>query len=181
MILKKNTREYTEYEKKLRRYYMLGFISEFSKICIFFVFFAFLGLIPEYLIALIAMFSLRGIGGGLHFNHYVTCLIVSFAFVCGSIFLALYITPHPIVIYISTLLCALIGYLLVPITSTNRPPATPEQITKSKRNTTIVILFYFILLCICPDATWSLICYWTVILHIVQLMVAYIMNKINRR
>lgn len=177
MILKKTTREYTEYEKKLRRYYMLGFISEFSKICIFLVFFAFLGLVPEYLIALVAMFSLRGIGGGLHFNHYVTCLVVSFAFVCGSVFLALYIMPQPIIIYSSMLLCALLGYLLVPITSKNRPPATLEQIKKCKRNTTIVILFYFILLCFCPDATWSLICYWTVILHIGQLVVAYIMNR----
>lgn len=172
MAQKKSTREYTEYEKKLQRYYRIGFISEFSKICIFLVIFAFLGLIPEYIIALLALISLRGNGGGLHFNHYVSCLIVSFIFVYSSIFLSIHIMPPQMIIYISMLLCALIGYILVPITSTNRPPATSVQKRKSKRNTTLIILFYFILLCICPNATWSHICYWTVILHILQLIIA---------
>lgn len=177
MAQKKNTREYTEYEKKLQRYYRIGFISEFSKICIFLVVFALLGLIPEYIIALLALISLRSNGGGLHFNHYVTCLIVSFVYIYSSIFLSIHIMPPQIIIYISMLLCALIGYVLVPITSTNRPPATSVQRTKSKRNTTIIILFYFILLCICPNTTWSLICYWTVILHILQLIIAYIIGR----
>ena len=55
MAQKKSTREYTEYEKKLQRYYRIGFISEFSKICIFLVIFAFLGLIPEYIIMIDAL------------------------------------------------------------------------------------------------------------------------------
>lgn len=177
MAQKKNSREYTEYEKKIQKYYRIGFISEFSKICIFLVVFALLGLIPEYIIALLALISLRSNGGGLHFNHYFSCLIISFIFVYSSIFLSIHIMPPQIIIYISMLLCALIGYILVPITSTNRPPATSVQKTKSKRNTTIIILFYFILLCICPNATWSLICYWTVILHILQLIIAYIIAR----
>lgn len=177
MNTKRFTREYTEYEKKLQRYYRIGFISEFSKICIFFVIFAFLELIPEYIIALLALISLRSNGGGLHFNHYVSCLIVSFIFVYSSIFLSIHIMPPQITIYISMLLCALIGYILVPITSANRPPATSSQRRNSKRNTTIIILFYFILLCICPNTIWSLICYWTVILHILQLIIAYIIAR----
>lgn len=177
MAQTKITREYTEYEKKLHRYYRIGFISEFSKICIFLVVFALLGLIPEYMIALLVLISLRCNGGGLHFNHYISCLIVSFIFIYSSIYLSIHIMPPQIIIHISTLLCAAIGYILVPITSVNRPPATSSQRRKSKRNTTVIILFYFILLCICPNATWSLICYWTVILHILQLIIAYIMTR----
>lgn len=170
-------REYTEYEKKLRKYYRIGFISEFSKICIFFIIFTFLGLIPEYIIALLTLMSLRCTGGGLHFSHYVSCLVVSFAFLYSSIFLAIHLIPSQFIICVSILLCVLIGYILVPITSSNRPPATTSQQRNSKRNTTIIILFYFILLCICPNATWSLICYWTVILHILQLIIAYIIGR----
>lgn len=122
MNTKRLTREYSEYERKLHRYYWKGFIYEFSKICIFFVIFAFLGLIPEYIIALITLMSLRSNGGGLHFNHYISCLVVSFVFLYSSIFLTLHIIPSQIIVYISMLLCALIGYTLVPITSANRPP-----------------------------------------------------------
>lgn len=177
MNTRRFTREYTEYEKKLQRYYLEGFISEFSKICIFFIIFAFLGLIPEYIIALLTLISLRGNGGGLHFNHYISCLVVSFAFLYSSVLLSLYVIPAQIIVYVSMILCALIGYILVPITSTNRPPATSVQKRRSKRSTVLTILFYFILLCICPGTTYVYICYWTVILHILQLFIAYIKTR----
>ena len=121
--------------------------------------------------------SLRCFGGGLHFNHYISCLIASFAFLFGSISLSMQIIPSKMIACASTLLCAFIGYLLVPITSTNRPPANSIQKRKSKRNTTVIILFYFILIYFCPTTPMLYICYWTVILHILQLIIAYIARR----
>ena len=77
----KNSRiakENIEYEKKMNEYYLKCFLLEFSKICIFFIFFSLLGLIPEYLIALLSLMLLRSNGGGLHYKHYISCLAVSF-------------------------------------------------------------------------------------------------------
>lgn len=162
------------YEYKLRKYYWNCFISEFSKTCLFFIIFMFLDLIPEYIVALLTLISLRSNGGGLHFNKYICCLSVSFIFLFSSILLSIYVIPSEFVIIISLLACTVVGYILVPITSPNRPPATSEQIRKSKHNTTIIILTYFILICICPNTIYLLICYWTVMLHILQLIIAHI-------
>ena len=180
MYKRNHKREYSEYEKKLHKYYWTGFISEFSKICIFLIVFALLELTPEYLIALFTLMSLRCFGGGLHFNHYVSCLGVSFAFLFSSIFLSAHIVPTQFIVCISMILCSLIGYVLVPVTSTNRPPATSEQIKKSKKCTVIIILFYFILVYICSNTTWAYICYWTVILHILQLIIAHAKKEVNK-
>ncbi|MBR6769911.1 MAG: accessory gene regulator B family protein [Lachnospiraceae bacterium] len=164
--------EYSEYVQKMKEYYWKCFFSEFSKICIFFVIFAFLGLIPEYLIALLCLMPLRSHGGGLHFNHYISCLAVSFSFLSGSIILAANIMPPKAVMLPILLLCILAGYFLVPVTSANRPPATAVQIQKSKRTTVVLLVLFFALVCICPANGWIYIGYWTVILHIVQLAIA---------
>ena len=166
--------EHDEYKKQLNIYYWKCFASEFSKICVFFLIFMCLNLIPEYIIALFTLMVLRSNGGGLHFKHFISCLVVSFIFLYSSILLAKYIIPPKSILYTSILLCLPLGYALVPITSSNRPPATSEQIGKSKRNTAISILFLFILICLCSNMHHIYICYWTIILHILQLIIAHI-------
>ena len=180
MMKSKSKRELTERERKLNEYYWKCFLSEFSKICIFLVIFILLGLTKEYLFALLYLMMLRNNGGGLHCKHYTSCLLVSFTFLYSSIMLAIYIVPTKLVACTSIFLCALIGYLLVPVTSSNRPTATLEQITKSKRNTLIIIILFFTLICLCPYNTYILIGYWTVILHILQLCIAHITKEVNR-
>lgn len=180
MMKSKSKRELTERERKLNEYYWKCFLSEFSKICIFLVIFILLGLTKEYLFALLYLMMLRNNGGGLHCKHYTSCLLVSFTFLYSSIMLAIYIVPTKLVACTSIFLCALIGYLLAPVTSSNRPTATPEQITKSKRNTLIIIILFFTLICLCPYNTYILIGYWTVILHILQLCIAHITKEVNR-
>lgn len=180
MSEKRVAKEYSAYEKKLQEYYWKCFISEFSKIIIFFVVFMLLNLTREYIVALVCLMVLRNHGGGLHCKHYLSCLLVSFAFLCGSILLGTYITPPQFFIYTATLLCTIIGYYLVPITSSNRPEATFEQIRKSKRNTVIIILLFFVLICVCPYNTYLNISFWTVILHILQLLVAHFTKEVKK-
>lgn len=179
MIKSKRKKELTERQRKLNEYYWKCFLSEFSKICIFLVIFILLGLTKEYLFALLYLMMLRNNGGGLHCKHYTSCLLVSFTFLYSSIMLAIYLVPAKPVACTSILLCALLGYLFVPVTSSNRPAATSEQITKSKRNTIIIILLFFILICFCPFNTYILIGYWTVILHILQLIIAHITKEVT--
>lgn len=173
------SKELTEYEKKLQEYYWKCFISEFSKIIFFFLFFTLLGFTKEYFVALLSLMLLRNNGGGLHCKHYISCLLVSFLFLFGSILLAIYITPPRSIICISTLICILPGYYLVPITSCNRPAATPLQIKKSKFRTLILLSLFFILVCICPANRYLYIGFWTVILHIAQLTLAHFIKEVK--
>lgn len=179
MLKSKNKRELTEREKKLNEYYWKCFLSEFSKMCIFLVIFLFIDLTREYFFALLYLMVLRNNGGGLHCKHYISCLLVSFAFLYSSILLAIHVTPAKPFACISVLLCTLLGYLSVPITSSNRLPATPVQIAKCKRNTTIIMLLFFVLICLCHYNTYILIGYWTIILHILQLIIAHVIKGVK--
>lgn len=179
MLKPKSKGELTEREKKLNEYYWKCFQSEFSKICIFLVIFILFDLTTEYFFALLYLIILRNNGGGLHCNHYTSCLLVSFTFLYSSIMLAIHITPAKPVACTSILLCALFGCFLVPVISSNRPAVTPEQIAKCKRNTVIIILIFFILICLCPYNTYIFIGYWTVILHILQLIIAHITKEVT--
>ena len=155
-------------------------MSEFSKICIFLIIFIFLDLTTEYIFSLLYLMLLRNNGGGLHCKHYISCLLVSFTFIYVSIFLAIYITvPKPLT-YISIVLCMLFGYYLVPITSNNRPAATPLQIKRCKQNTVSIIILFFILICLCPHSTYIYIGYWTIILHILQLLIAQAKREVSK-
>jgi len=166
-----------DYEKRLQKYYLQCFISEFSKILIFLFIFMVLHLTKEYFTALLFLMVLRAHGGGLHFNHYISCLFVSFSFLFTAIILAITVTPSRFFLCIAVLICILPGYLLVPITSTNRPEATPEQVKRSKRNTLYILSVIFIMMCICPLTTYIYIGFWTVLLHIFQLMIAYFIRR----
>lgn len=170
----------TEYELELREYYWKCFISEFSKIIIFFIIALPLGLVKEFFVALILLMTLRTTGGGLHLSHYLSCLLVSFSFLYGSIFLAQYIQPGKILICICSLLFSVMAYYLVPITSNNRPEATYVQIRKCKKNTFIVILFLLVLMCICPISIYSYIGFWTIALHVFQLVIAHFMKGVKK-
>lgn len=161
------------YQKKLRRYILEAFFSETSKIIIFLVFAIFFNLVKEYLAALFFLMILRSHGGGLHFNHYLSCLIVSFVFVYASILLTCLWQPHRLIVSSVMLICAVLGYILVPITSSNRPPATDKQIRSSKQTTLFIIVTLFLILCFCPLNKYLYIGFWTTVLHIFQLLLAH--------
>lgn len=172
-------KELTERARKLKEYYWKCFLSEFSKVCIFLIIFIFLDLTTEYIFALLYLMLLRSNGGGLHFKHYTSCLLVSFSFIYSSILLALHTSPTFFCMLLSLLLCALLGYSLVPVTSSNRPKATLAQTKKCKRNTILLILTFILLICFCPHNTYLYIGYWTIILHILQLAISRIQKEVK--
>ena len=75
----KTKREYTEYELKLKKYYRLCFLSEFSKILIFFLIFLFLRLVPEYFISLLFLLPLTISFVDLQYTAPMVCIIATIA------------------------------------------------------------------------------------------------------
>ena len=174
----KTQKEKSEFQMKMRLYYWKCFLSEFSKTFIFFIIFSYFNYTREFFMAILALMVLRSLGGGIHAKHYITCLMISFLFISGSILLAeATILPH-IFMCLTIPLCAIIGYFLAPITSNNRPAIPSPQRKRYKRNTAIVILLFFPVILYCPHNIYILICYWTIILHITQLFIAFIKEVI---
>ena len=167
------------YQRELQIYMIKAIFYEVSKIIIFLLVFMQLNLTKEYFVALVALMLLRNHGGGLHFKHYISCLLVSFLFLYASIQFAYLWQPNRIIMVCCTLICALAGYLLVPITSSNRPPATEQQKKHSKRHTFVLILAFSFVICICPLNLYLYIGFWTVILHIFQLIIAHMKGGIK--
>lgn len=174
------TQKDLEYQKKLREYMIKAVFYEVSKIFIFLFVFMYLNLTVEYFVALFALMLLRNHGGGLHFQHYMSCLLVSFLFLYASIRFALLWQPDRILMGFCTLVCAPAGFFLVPVTSSNRPAATEQQRKHSKRCTLFIILSFFLVICICPLHPYLYIGFWTLILHIFQLLIAHMKGGLHR-
>lgn len=168
------------YEKKLREYMLKALLSEASKILIFLLIAICLHIVREYFVALFFLMVLRNNGGGLHFKHYISCLIVSFIFLYASIGLTFVFKPTRLIMVLLLLLCAFLGWQLVPITSDNRPPATPNQIKSSKLSTLLIILILCLVICVCPLNNYLYIGFWTTTLHIIQLLIAR-MKGVNKQ
>ena len=165
------------YQKKLVKYFIQCIISEGSKIVMFSIFFWKWNRFSEFAVALFMLMLLRTNGGGIHCKHYISCLLLSFAMMFGTIVLAIEVFLPALLIKIIIGGCAIIGYVLVPITSENRPPASDAVIQKSKRNTMFIIGGYFILICIVSNNLYINIGFWTITLHICQLLLARVLKE----
>lgn len=165
------------YKKELVKYLYLCIISEGSKILLFSVVFFNIGLLKEYIFALILLILLRTNGGGLHFKHYISCLIVSFFVLSSSILLGIKLPFSNLASVIILTICIILGYWSVPIVSANRPTANEKLIKKSKRNTVLILSVYLILVCIVSANRYTNIGVWIVIIHICQLLLAKILKR----
>lgn len=165
------------YQKKLLKYLYQCILSEGSKIILFSIFALKCNIFIEFLVALLMLMLLRTNGGGIHCKHYTSCFILSFVMLFGSIILASHILLPGLFIKLIIIACIIIGYRNVPITSANRPAASDALIKKCKRNTLIIISCYFILICIIPNNLYNNIGFWTITMHILQLLIAKILMK----
>lgn len=166
-----------EYKKKLLKYFFQCILFEGSKILLFACIFFWLDLFVEFLVTLVMTILLRTNGGGLHFKRYISCLLFSFLVFITCIFLGLYVQFSNMVAVIILIISIFVCYRTVPIVSANRPPASEKLIRKSKRNTTLVLFIYLILLCIFPVNRHLNIGTWNIIIHMSQLIMAIFLRK----
>lgn len=149
--------------------------SEFSKMLIMGILFhdRFL----EYLFALGIMLCLRCSTGGLHFYTYLGCLATSVLY----LWLSLYVMPlfcAPTYVYLCILLfCIPVCYLVGPVTSKYRPPLAPAKYRYCRNFICAFIFIYALLLYIIPQNAYIHIGFGVIILHTLQLIVARIRKK----
>lgn len=169
--------ELMEYKRAVKKYILQCVLMEGSKIIIFFVLFYWLNLTSEFLMALFMLMLVRCNGGGLHCKHYVSCLFLSLFIMAGCIYLGLTLPISPYIAPVILVICGILGYLMVPIVSANRPAPDEKLIRSSKIRTISIIFLYNILICICPYSHYFNIGTWTIIVHILQLLLAKYLQR----
>jgi len=166
--------ELTKHEKAILLFFLKGFLSDFSKALIFFIPFYLLGLHKEFLWGIFFLVLFRIFSGGLHCRTYWGCLILSFVIFSSGILAGITFFFNPVSKNIITIICGIIVFWCSPVVSKTRPKPTKKGIRTSKIYSTLVVAFFFILNLSLEDKTYINIGFWFLILHTLQLFVAYV-------
>lgn len=166
-----------QYKAAIKKYLLQCLLTEGSKIILFFIIFTFFGVTVQYIIALLVLMMVRCNGGGLHCKHYISCFLLSLFVLATCIICGMHLPIQKFLAIPVLIICSLLGYLAVPIVSSNRPEPDEQLIRQSKKRTTGIILIYCILICICPYHQYLNIGTWTIIIHILQLLFAKFLQR----
>ena len=172
--LKKEYEELTPYEKQVIIFGLKCVGSELSKILIFSIIFSHLGFFFEFLIALSFMMLYRTTSGGLHFHSYIICFCVSFLFLFLSINLAVHLpVPYSLRILIA-IFCCFAGYALSPVQAPSRPPLEASLKKRGKKRVFLLLCLFLLFSIISSHTVYANIGFYVTVIHILQLLVAYI-------
>ena len=141
------------------------------------IFFSYIHYFPQYLVAIAVLLTLRTCTGGLHFNHYFSCFLVSLGIIfAGVCVLPLIPVARPLY-FILLLGCIIVNYFLAPIVSSYRPVPNGVQIKKSKRQAFYIITVYALIMFIVPTNRYTIAGFWIILLQSVQLIAAKLIKK----
>lgn len=166
--------ELTKHEKAILLFFLKGFLSDFSKALIFFIPFYLLGLHKEFLWGIFFLVLFRIFSGGIHCRTYWGCLILSFVIFSSGIFAGTKIILTTPIKEILIILCGLVVAYCTPVVAKSRPVPTKRAKIISKIDTSIVIVTFLIITLVAESNTYLNIGCWFLILHTLQLAVAYV-------
>lgn len=163
------------------RYAVITIISEISKLCIMFLFFYKLNWLAEYLIAIAVLLSIRNFTGGIHFHHYVSCLLFTIIFLSAAIFCSeQIILPSWLQAFI-TEIGILIIYMIGPISSDRRPSLSPQHNFVFKIAACCILMIYIALFIFMKNLPFGNLIFWVIVLQILQLAAAKIIKERRQR
>lgn len=167
--------EFSDYQMAQLGFLFKTLASEFSKLIIIGLFFT--DTLPEYIFVTFALALLRLSTGGLHCHKYISCLCVSFlyVFLCIRVLPLLYIPKlfQMVILFI----CLLTNYYVGPVTSEIHMPLSKDRANKVKLQAFVIIFFFLVATYIIPENPLITACFWVVVLHTIQLLIAKIRKK----
>lgn len=172
---------YSEYEIAKVKYFIKMIAAEISKLLVFIVIWWRSGLFLPFCVGVGIFLILRMCSGGIHFHSYWVCFFFSF------VYLNLCINLLPLlVISRFTKLCSLFFCMILvcrfsPVVSKYRDSPSWAKRKKSKRETFIVIFIYFLFMYIAPYNFLIDIGFWCIVMHTVQLGVAYFVLERSKK
>lgn len=168
---------YSNYEISLIEYVWKCFFSEFSKFTILVIFFAIIGKLPEFCIAMAALLPLRFCCGGFHCKHYWTCLLATFIFSILYVELPSIYCPDTITAIAILFFCLLAYYYYAPVLSIYKPEPDETQKKDCKLKAFVYILFVILLTYIIQMNNYVGIVFWTIVCQTIQLIIGYYNRK----
>lgn len=173
---------YSDYDIAKVKYVLASIFSESSKLILFGILFGVLGSFYPFLFSIVLLLFLRINIGGLHCKHYISCLLLTFIILYGSIiFFPNLLSVSPILIMFFSMICMIINYCIGPISSPFRP--TPDSVLiQSCRNIGFFVIFTFIIFVSIFQKVNFLNVYfqvgfWTIVIHTIQLIIAKVLRK----
>ena len=170
--------QFTDLEMKRLKYTLKAVSSELIKTLVLSVLFYKLGHLPEFFIGVLVLITIRCNSGGLHMEHFITCLLFTLTFMLLSIIILPSCVPVPYPIKpVILALCILITFLMSPVASKKRPPAAPEAKRRYRNRATGLLLIYAVFIIILKTTPIAEICFWIIVLQTLQLLCAAAAQK----
>lgn len=164
---------YSEYDIAKVKFLFKMLIAEVSKLFVFSIIWWHQDQFPSFCAGISIFFILRACSGGLHFQHYWTCFLFSFIYLILCInFLPMLVLPR-IAKLCCLFLCMILAYKFSPVVSKYRNPPSATKRKNSKREIFVVIFLYFLFMYITPQNPFIDIGFWCIVIHTVQLSIAY--------
>lgn len=171
---------YSDYQIKLIRFTLTSFFYDVSKTLIFMVYFYATGKFIDFIFAIVPLILLRTKTGGVHLKKYWSCFLISFVYLYSVInILPTIVAVHPLAIYLILLICAVLDYMIGPVTLRKRPDAEEKFIKKAKIQSFQVVLIVAVLLFIFPNTPYLIVSFWTVVLHTLQLSIIKLLKEVK--
>ncbi|MCD7726602.1 MAG: accessory gene regulator B family protein [Clostridiales bacterium] len=173
--------DFTDYELKVIRFYILGFLYDISKIIAIGIFFGCIGKFPEFLFTLIPLLFLRKNTGGYHLKTYFTCFLASVLYFILAILVLPAVIPMKLTwMQFSLLICVWVIYRVGPISSNREIVLNKRQLHKVHLHSFQIVFVISVLLFLFPETGYLKASFWTVVLHSVQLMITKIKKRGER-
>lgn len=175
----KEEHHYTDYQIKLVHYVLMSLLSEFSKFILMGLFFYYTSKLSYYLFSVSLLLILRRYSGGLHCKSYPACLITSFCYLYICIMILPQYAPVRFIQLILLAAAIVISYYISPIPSPYHKELQHGQIKSYKMILVILIFLYFVSVFILPPNRYLAIGFWVIMIHILQLIAAYLRNRLR--
>lgn len=170
--------QFTDLEMKRLKYTLKAVSSELIKTLMLSVLFFKLGHLPEFFIGVLVLVTIRCNSGGLHMEHFISCLLFTLTFMLLSVIVLPAYVPVPYLIKPAVLaLCILTTFLTAPVASKKRPPASPEAKRRYRNRAAGLLFIYSIAIIILKTTPIADICFWIIVLQTLQLLCAVAAQK----
>lgn len=170
-----------EYNIKIIKFYIKGLINDLSKIFIYFLIFYIFNLTFEYFVSLCFLILFRLSSGGIHMKNYLSCFIFSLIILSSNILLGKYFFISQNYITYIVFILSIIDYKLSPIQASTRPTPNDTIVSQAKFQVYIGILLFILILYSNPHNIYINIGLWTFIIHNIQLISAYFMERRQKK
>lgn len=164
-------------EQKFMTFRLKCMLYDMSKVILFVAFFTAIHKLDSFVYAFLIFFPVRQISGGLHFKHYVSCLVFSFVYMYAAVVLLAPMKLALVTVIPILAVCTAVIYMIGPILAPTRPALTRQEFAERRLKAFKIICYEIVLTVLFFDSELASAGYWTIIMHTLQLLIAWIMKN----